>query len=80
MIKSGAGEDSVNEVTVAMAASRKIKCFGNIVEIAKKNPMAERILYVFEGTAHPSFRTVKAPVKSTKVLFSQKDLTENSQK
>lgn len=79
LIKSGVGR-SVNDVYIGMAHRGRLNVLANIVGDFDKNPMAERIFTVFEGTAHPSFPADEGDVKYHQGAISEKNFAGNTVK
>ena len=53
----------VSEIYIGMAHRGRLNVLSNIVGDFDKNPMAERIFTVFEGSSHPSFPADEGDVK-----------------
>jgi 2-oxoglutarate dehydrogenase E1 component len=62
LVKSS-GERGVKDIFMGMAHRGRLNVLANIVGDFDKNPMAERLFTIFEGSSHPSFPADEGDVK-----------------
>ncbi|MDQ4123439.1 MAG: multifunctional oxoglutarate decarboxylase/oxoglutarate dehydrogenase thiamine pyrophosphate-binding subunit/dihydrolipoyllysine-residue succinyltransferase subunit [Acidobacteriota bacterium] len=81
LVKSAAGR-GVTDFYMGMAHRGRLNVLANIVGDFDKNPMAERIFTVFEGSSHPAFPADEGDVKyhqgaTTHKICNDREVTIN---
>ncbi|MEP6923108.1 MAG: multifunctional oxoglutarate decarboxylase/oxoglutarate dehydrogenase thiamine pyrophosphate-binding subunit/dihydrolipoyllysine-residue succinyltransferase subunit [Pyrinomonadaceae bacterium] len=64
----------VSEIYIGMSHRGRLNVLSNIVGDFDKNPMAERIFTVFEGSSHPSFPADEGDVKYHQGAIGEKQI------
>jgi multifunctional 2-oxoglutarate metabolism enzyme len=73
LVKSGVGR-GVTDFYMGMAHRGRLNVLSNIVGDFDKNPMAERIFTVFEGSSHPAFPADEGDVKYHQGAIGKKEI------